>query len=88
MKTLVVYDNSGNIFSQISGSYLLPQGGIQYVEVEVPEGKKIVGVDVSATPHQVILEDIPKTEMELLKEENVKIKESMAELAELILGGM
>ena len=28
-----------------------------------------IGVDVSVTPHQVILEDIPKTEVELLKEQ-------------------
>ena len=67
--------------------------GIPYLEVEIPQGKQIkitdgIGVDVSVTPHQVILEDIPPTEMDILKEENVVIKQSMAELAEIILGGM
>lgn len=94
MKTLIIYDNEGYILSIRQGqpSPRVPVG-VPYLEVEIPQGKQIkitdgIGVDVAKTPHEVILEDIPPTEMDLLKEENVVIKQSMAELAELILGGM
>lgn len=92
MKTLIIYDSAGYIISNITGSYRVPNG-VPFLEVEIPTGKRIasidgIGVDVSVTPHQVILEDIPPSEMELLKTENQQIKQSMAELAELILGGM
>ena len=92
MKTLIIYDARGYVLSNIAGSYRVPQG-VPFLEVEIPVGKQIkytdgIGVDVSVTPHQVILEDIPPSEMELLKTENQQIKQSMAELAELILGGM
>jgi hypothetical protein len=72
MKTLIIYDNNGRIFSQISGSYSIPQGDIQHLEIEIPEGKQLkidkngIGVDVSITPHQPILEDIPPTEVNVL----------------------
>lgn len=69
MKTLIIYDNNGQIFSKITGGYLIPQGGLQYLEVEVPEDKRIkdgIGVDVTVTPHQVILENIPKTQEQIL----------------------
>lgn len=92
MKTLIIYDSQGCIISNITGSYRVPTG-VPFLEVEIPQGKQIkytngIGVDVSVTPHEVILEDIPPSEMELLKTENQQIKQSMAELAELILGGM
>lgn len=92
MKTLIIYDSQGYIITSITGSYRVP-AGVPFLEVEIPEGKQIkytngIGVDVTKTPHQVILEDIPPSEMELLKTENQQIKQSMAELAELILGGM
>lgn len=92
MKTLIIYDDAGYIISSVTGSYRVPTG-VPFLEVEIPQGKQIkytngIGVDVSVTPHQVILEDVPPSEMELLKTENQQIKQSMAELAELILGGM
>lgn len=94
MNTLIIYDNEGYIISTRQGqpSPRVPVG-VPYLEVEIPQGKRIkvtdgIGVDVTKTPHEVILEDIPPSEIELLKEENLVIKQSMAELAELILGGM
>lgn len=92
MKTLIIYDSQGYVLSNITGSYRVPNG-VPFLEVEIPNGKQLkiidgIGVDVTKTPHQVILEDIPPSEMELLKTENQQIKQSMAELAELILGGM
>lgn len=93
-KTLIIHDNEGYILT-ISGGQPVPREpiGVPFLWVDVPEGKRLksvgeVGVDVSVSPHQAILDDIPPNEIDILKEENVKIKESMAELAELILGGM
>ncbi|WP_404407756.1 hypothetical protein [Jeotgalibacillus malaysiensis] len=83
MNSLIIYDDNGKIFSNVKGDYALPQGGIQYLEVEVPGGKKIVGVDVSVSPHQAILADIPPTENEQLR---LEMAESNAEMFELIFG--
>jgi hypothetical protein len=84
MKTLIIYDNSGYIISSINGSYRIPIG-LPYVEVEIPEGKQIkvtdgVGVDVSVTPHQVILEDIPLSEVDLLKQQVNDLNLAMASI--------
>lgn len=74
MNTLIIYDNTGYVISTMAGSIREPKGGVQFLWVEIPEGKQLkitdgIGVDVSVTPHQAILEDIPKTEIELLKEQ-------------------
>ena len=75
MKTLIIYDNQGYIISAISG---IPSPrkpvGVPYLEVDIPEGKRIkivdgIGVDVTKTPHEVILEDIPPTEVDTLKKQ-------------------
>lgn len=73
MKTLIIYDNEGYIISTRQGqpSPRVPVG-IPYLEVDIPQGKQIkitdgIGVDVSKTPHEVILEDIPPTEVDTLK---------------------
>ena len=68
MQTLIIYDDLGQIFSQISDNYLLPQGEVQFLELEIPIGKQIIGVDVSITPNVAILEDIPLTETEVTTE--------------------
>lgn len=70
-KTLIIYDETGYIIQQITGSYRLPQG-VPYLELDIPEGKQLkvtngIGVDISVTPHQAILEDIPPTEVESLE---------------------
>ena len=92
MKTLIMYDAQGFIISNITGSYRVPTG-IPFLEVEIPEGKQIkytdgIGVDVSKTPHEVILEDIPPSEIDLLKSENEALKASQASQDELIMSLM
>jgi len=92
MNTLVIYDELGSVLSIRSGEPA-PQEptGVPFLWVEVPEGKQIkitegIGVDVSVSPHQVILEDIPKTETELI---NDKLDNAILELTTLIsMGGM
>ncbi len=86
MKTLIIYDNEGYIISTRQGqpSPRVPVG-VPYLEVEIHEGKQIkitdgIGVDVSVTPHEVILEDIPPTEIELLKEQQQELSDTIAVL--------
>lgn len=73
MNTLVVYDNAGYILSITAGSPAPREPiGVPFLWVEIPEGKRIkmtdgIGVDVSVTPHQAILEDIPPTQAERLE---------------------
>lgn len=89
--TLVVYDDNGKIFTLITGDYTKPVG-LQHIEIEIPSGKQIkitdgVGVDVSVTPHQVILEDIPPSEIDLLKQQVATTDEMILMLMELMYLG-
>lgn len=84
MKTLIIYDSQGYVLSNITGSYRVPQG-VPFLEVEIPVGKQIkytngIGVDVSVTPHQVILEDIPPNETEVLKQQMAMQEQAIADL--------
>lgn len=58
MKTLIIYDNEGFIYLTYDRNYRVPEGGIQYLELEIPSNKKLVGIDTSTTPHKPILEYI------------------------------
>ena len=85
MNTLIIYDNTGYIISTMAGSIREPQGGVQFLWVEIPTGKQLnvtdgIGVDVTKTPHQAILEDIPKTEIEVLKEQQQELSDTVAAL--------
>ncbi|UYZ37286.1 hypothetical protein OD350_06370 [Clostridium beijerinckii] len=87
MKTLIIYDNTGYIYIQITGSYRVPEGGLQFLEIEIPEGQILKGVDVSITPNVAILEDIPKTEIELLKDQVNDLAQANAELTSIVAMG-
>lgn len=78
-KTLVIYDNEGFLITTIYGSYRVPVG-VPFIEAEIPNGKRVVGVDVLLTPHQAILEDTPKSEVELLQEQVNALNVAMAEM--------
>lgn len=89
MKTLLIYDNEGTIFYQISGHYVAPKGGVQYLEVdsETHKNKIIKGVNVETK--ELILEDMPKTETELIQEKIEQLENDIADLTlEIALGGM
>lgn len=50
--TIVFYDNTGYVYFYMTGDYRVPQGGIQYLEIEnILEGQRITGVDMSVTPN-------------------------------------
>ncbi|MBC3889518.1 hypothetical protein GH810_14485 [Acetobacterium paludosum] len=72
MNTLIIYDNAGYIISTMAGSIREPQGGVQFLWVEIPEGKQLkvtdgIGVDVSVTPNIPILENIPKSSEKVIE---------------------
>lgn len=78
MKTLIIYDNTGYILMTQSGDYRIPEGGIQYSEVEIPKGKRVVSIDMeNNTP---VYDDIPKSETQLLQEKVEKLENNMADL--------
>lgn len=84
MKTLIIYDSQGYVISNVTGSYRVPSG-VPFLEVEIPASKQIkytdgIGVDVLVTPHQVILEDIPPSEID-------QLKQTVADLTEIVLNG-
>ncbi|WP_236894706.1 hypothetical protein [Clostridium beijerinckii] len=83
MKTLVVCNKQGNlVFTQTNAQeeYLL------LVE-DIPDGKQIKKVDTSITPNRLIFEDIPKTEIELLKEQVNDLAQANAELTSIVAMG-
>lgn len=86
MKVTIIYDNTGYIISVLSGEPTPYQPvGIPFLNVEIPEGKRLkivngIGVDTSVTPHQAILEDIPPTEID-------QLKQTVADLTEIVLNG-
>lgn len=93
MKTLIVYDNEGFILSQMQGQPA-PRDpiGVPFLNVVIPEGKRIkttdgIGVDVTVTPHEVILEDIPPSEIDLIRIEAAQTNAEMIQLIMMMSGG-
>lgn len=88
MNTLIIHDEAGYILSIRSGQPTPREPiGVPYLWAEIPEGKQLksvgqIGVDVSVTPHQLILEDIPPTEIDLLR---LEMAQSNTELFEMML---
>lgn len=80
MKTLIIYDNQGKIFLQMSGSYSVPQGGVQYLEIDAETHKNKIIKGVNVKTKELILEDMPKSETELLQEKITQLENDMANL--------
>lgn len=88
MQTLIIYDNDGYILSVQQGNPSPREPiGVPFLWVEIPSGKQLkggVGVDVSSEPHTAILEDIPKSEVEILNE---RIQSTQQAVDFLLLNG-
>lgn len=91
MNTLIIYDESGFIISVRSGEPLPREPiGVPFLSVDIPAGKQLkitdsIGVDVSVTPNLAILEDIPKTEIEVLE---TKLQATQEAVDFLLMGGI
>ena len=79
MDTLIIYDETGYIILQMSGSVREPVG-IPFLWVEIPQGKRIVSMDVSGETHTPVFEDLPKSEVQLLQEQVNDLNVAMAAL--------
>ena len=77
---LVVYDKKGTVY--FAGTGFPTPDGIPYLEIEIPEGKRFVGIDVNVEPNQAIFEDIPKSDFEILKERVEHLEEQNAAIIE------
>lgn len=79
MNTLIIYDSTGYIIYQATGSVREPVG-IPFMWVEIPEGKQAVSVDISGETHIPIFEDLPKSETQLLQDQVNDLNIAMAAL--------
>lgn len=66
--TLIIYDNTGYIYFQMTGGYRVPQGGVNFIEVDEKSYKGKIVKSVNVETKELILEDMPKTELELANE--------------------
>jgi hypothetical protein len=94
MNTLIIYDNTGFVISIMRGEPAPrePQG-VPFIWVEIPQGKQLkitdgIGVDISVTPHQAILEDIPLTEIEQVRLEMARSNTELFETMLMMNGGV
>lgn len=88
MQTLIIYDETGYILLTRQGEPAPREPiGVPFLWIDIPKGKQLkitdgIGVDVSVTPHQPILEDVPPSEID-------QLKQTVADLTEIVLmGGM
>ena len=88
MKTIVIYDNTGYIFSQMAGCYVQPQGGVQYLETKIPECKLLQKIDVKVTPNVPIFIDMPLNETDVLKKRIDEQEQALVELASMLGGAV
>ena len=59
MKQLYFYNQDGTIY--FNTAYI---EGYNTLGVEVPDGKQLVGIDTSKTPHEPIFKDVEKSDVE------------------------
>ncbi|GAA0717278.1 hypothetical protein GCM10008905_02760 [Clostridium malenominatum] len=94
--SLILYDNIGKVWLILGDSegvlpYTLPVG-IPYIETQFGEldGKIVKGVDISANPHKLILEDVnTETEEQRLQRELLEAQETIINLEyEKLTGGI
>jgi hypothetical protein len=79
MEVLAVYDATGRIIYQGSGDMYEPVG-IPFVWIEVPTGKILKSIDTSKENHEPVFENLPKTELDNVKEQLVAIQIALAEV--------
>ena len=94
MQTQIIYDETGYILSIKQGQPAPREPiGVPFLNIEIPSGKQIkitdgIGVDVSVTPHQVILEDIPPSEIDLVRIEMARNNSELFETMLMLTGGV
>lgn len=85
MKKIVIYDENGVIFSVLDEGNLKPKG-IPFIETDIPKNNVLVSVNVETK--EPVFQQSEKTQNELINEELDSVKMALAELAEILLGGL
>lgn len=80
LQTLVIYDTTGFILSQMQGSSLREPVGIPFLWVTIPDGKRLKSIDITVTPNVPVYENIPETEIQVLRSDNTDVSEIMLDL--------
>ena len=79
MDTLVIYDNTGKIYYQVTGAVVDPIG-LQFLWVIIPERKILKTINTAVTPHEPVFEDLPKSELDNVKEQLAAVQIALAEM--------
>ena len=74
---LAIYDDNGTLIDKNTKKTDIV-GSIYSKEIDVPEGKILSKMDTSVVEHTPIFKDIPKTELEELKEYCTSITKALA----------
>ncbi len=85
MQTLIIYDNTGYIYLQMTGSYKIPQGGLNYLEVDEDSYKGKIIKSVNVETKELVLEDTSKTDLEKTQDQLLETQAQLADLQEKIL---
>ena len=80
MKAIVIYDNTGRIWSIIYGEEELPQG-VQAMWVDIPDGARIESIDVTDPVHpQPVFAYLPESDIGRLQADMKDAKEDIADI--------
>ena len=79
MQTIAVYDTTGRIIYQGSGDMYEPVG-IPLIRVTVPAGKVLKSIDTTGEEPAPVYEDLPKTELDNVKEQLAAVQIALAEV--------
>ncbi|NRT34560.1 hypothetical protein BJV38_002853 [Clostridium beijerinckii] len=88
MKTLIIYNkNNGKVLFTQSINEDIENDTFTNICAEIPEGQVLKGINMSVTPNTPVFEDIPKTEIEILKEQVENLTQANAELTSIVAMG-
>lgn len=86
MLTQIIYDNKGEIIRIVSGTILPPEPeGVPCIVQDIDSNSIVEKVDVTTTPHTLILKDRPKTTMDSLRDEVLKCNTIIEDLKNQLL---
>lgn len=79
MKGVVYYNNKGKIFDIIWGDDVEPdeEGGVPFLEIDVPVGAVISEVDLSHDPPKIVFSKYPEDDYDIL---NKKVDNTITDL--------
>jgi hypothetical protein len=79
MLYLIIYDETGKIYYQTAGDVQEPSG-LPFLWIEIPEGKLLKSINTEVTPHEPVFEDLPKSELDNVKEQLIAVQIALAEM--------